>query len=189
MLQRVPLERGLRDLGWLPGVNILVDYRYAEGEPDRLERDAADLVRQNVDLLITRGAAATRAAQLATNSIPIVMAAVPDPIREGFAESLHRPGGNLTGIAFLSHGPLEGKQLELLKDSFPGTRTVALLWNPETLRVASATWAAIGQAAEALGMNVRAFEARDPAAIARVFGAIADSRGGLATRFRRPPCS
>jgi putative ABC transport system substrate-binding protein len=99
-LQRVPLERGLRDLGWLPGSNVLIDYRYAEGEPDRLERDAADLVRQNVDLLITRGAAATRAAQLATNSIPIVMAAVPDPIREGFAESLHRPGGNLTGIAF-----------------------------------------------------------------------------------------
>jgi putative ABC transport system substrate-binding protein len=128
-----------------------------------------------VDLLITRGAAATRAAQLATNSIPIVMAAVPDPIREGFAESLHRPGGNLTGIAFLSHGPLEGKQLELLKDSFPGTRTVALLWNPETLRVASATWAAIGQAAEALGMHVRAFEARDPAAIATAFGAIANA--------------
>ena len=95
---------GLRDLGWLPGSNVLIDYRYAEGEPDRLERDAADLVRQNVDLLITRGAAATRAAQLATNSIPIVMAAVPDPIREGFAESLHRPGGNLTGIAFLSTG-------------------------------------------------------------------------------------
>ena len=118
-LQREPLERGLRDLGWQPGSNIMIEYRYAEGDAKRLEQDASDLVARNVDALITPGSAATRAAQLATKRIPIVMAAVPDPIREGFVESLNRPGGNLTGIAFLSHGPLEGKQLEFDEGQLP----------------------------------------------------------------------
>jgi putative tryptophan/tyrosine transport system substrate-binding protein len=175
-LQRIPLERGLRDLGWKPGSDILIEYRYAEGSRERLERDASDLVARKVDLIITRGTAATRAAQVATKTIPIVMAAVPDPIREGFAQSLNRPGGNITGIGFLSHGPLEGKQLELMKDSFPTIRTVALLWNPETVRVASATRANVDVAAKALGFSIQTFEVRDPRALASAFTAIAEAR-------------
>ena len=164
-LQRIPLERGLRDLGWNPGTDILIEYRYAQGSVERLERDAADLVAQNVDLLITRGSAATLAAQRATGVKPIVMAAVADPIGEGFAASLHRPGANITGLAS-TEAPLEGKRLELLKDAFPTIKRVAILSRSPSIR---------DFVGGALGITVSVFEAPDPSAIAPAFAAMSEA--------------
>jgi putative tryptophan/tyrosine transport system substrate-binding protein len=127
-VQREPFERGLRDLGWTLGVTISIEYRYAEGEVDRLPALAAAIVRLPVDVFVTRGPQATQAARQATGTIPIVMSATPDPVQSGFVASLARPGGNITGLSVL--GPeLSGKRLELLKEVVPGMTRVAVLWN------------------------------------------------------------
>lgn len=128
-IQREPFERGLRELGWKPGGNILIDYRYGEGDAANLEPLAAELVRKRVDVIVVAGAPAAWAARNASSSVPIVMAATNDPISEGFTTNLARPGANLTGI-FIHTFEMDGKRLELLKDAFPRIRRVALLANP-----------------------------------------------------------
>jgi putative tryptophan/tyrosine transport system substrate-binding protein len=117
-------ESGLGDLGWRPGVNILIEYRYAEGKLGRLPELAADLVRLRVDVIVERALGSIRAAQQATRTIPIVMSAVPDPVREPLVASLARPGGNITGLSLQVEG-LEGKQLELLREAVPRSRVSA----------------------------------------------------------------
>jgi len=119
-------RQGLRDLGYVEGKNIVIEWRYAEGKPDRLPALAAELVRLKVDVIVTGAATATRSAKEATSTIPIVMANDGDPVGNGFVASLARPGGNITGLASLTP-ELSGKRLELLKEIIPKLSRVAVI--------------------------------------------------------------
>jgi putative ABC transport system substrate-binding protein len=127
-------RQGLRELGYVEGQDIVIEYRYAEGKPERLPDLAAGLVRLKVDVIVTRPQPpAIAAAQRATRTIPIVMlGTVVDPVEAGFVVSLARPGGNITGLTNLD-SDLHGKRLELLKEAFPKISRVAILW-PEPQR-------------------------------------------------------
>ena len=119
-------RQGLRELGYVEGKNIVIEYRYAEEKLDRLPALAAELVRLKVDVIVTGGSGNTRAAKNATNAIPIVMAQDADPVGNGFVASLARPGGNITGLATLAP-EIGGKQLELLNEIVPKLSRVAVL--------------------------------------------------------------
>jgi putative ABC transport system substrate-binding protein len=119
-------RQGLRDLGYVEGKNILVEYRYVEGKSDRIPGLVAELVQLKVDALVMRPQPAIRAAMQATKTIPIVMVTTQDPVAAGFINSLARPGGNITGITTLQR-ELSGKRLELLKDVLPGLTRVGVL--------------------------------------------------------------
>jgi putative ABC transport system substrate-binding protein len=125
--QRERFEGGLRDLGWMPGSTIIVEYRYAEGKLDRLPMLAEELVRIPVDVIVARGLTIAAARQ-STSRIPIVMAADPDPVRSGFVASLARPGGNITGFSTQALDS-EPKQLEFLREALPSLDRVAVLTN------------------------------------------------------------
>ncbi|TMA91467.1 MAG: hypothetical protein E6J74_22090 [Deltaproteobacteria bacterium] len=118
-------RQGLRELGYMEGKNLVIDWRYAEGKPDRERAIAAELVRLKVDVIVTVGSTATRAAKEATATIPIVMTQDPDPIGNGFVASLARPGGNITGLSNVNR-ELSGKRLELLKEVVPRLTRVAV---------------------------------------------------------------
>jgi putative ABC transport system substrate-binding protein len=123
------LQQGLQELGYTEGQNVVIEYRWAEGKQERLPELAADLVRSNVDLIVAQASTAAQAAYQATRTIPIVMVAVGDPVRLGLAASLARPGGNVTGTA--SYLPeLSGKPLQILTETVPRIKRVAVLWNP-----------------------------------------------------------
>lgn len=121
--------RGLEQLGYAEGRNLAIDYRYAEGRPDRLPTLAAELVGLNPDLIIAIGTDVALAAQRATQTVPVVMGSSLDPVRAGLASSLARPGGNVTGVSYLVDR-LNPKRLELLKQAVPGATRAAVLWNP-----------------------------------------------------------
>ena len=123
------LRQGLRELGYVEGKNIVIEWRWAEGKPDRLPDLAAELVRLKVDIIVSAGPAVTPRLKEATKTIPIVMAQDNDPIGNGFVSSLARPGGNITGLATLAP-ELSGKQLELLKEIIPRLSRVAVLGSP-----------------------------------------------------------
>jgi putative tryptophan/tyrosine transport system substrate-binding protein len=125
--QQEHFEAGLRELGWTPGSNVVIDYRYADGNLDQLPVLAAELVRIPVNVIVARGLT-IRAAREATATIPIVMAADPDPVRSGFVVSLARPGGNITGLSTLAPD-LEAKQLELLRAALPELTRIGVLAN------------------------------------------------------------
>jgi putative ABC transport system substrate-binding protein len=126
----------LRDLGHVDGENIVIEYRWAEGQDDRLPNLATELVRLMPDIIVTTGTPSTLAAMQATKTIPIVMASAGDPVGAGLVASLARPGGNVTGFTIL--GPeLEGKRLELLKQAVPELSRVAVLWNPSNPAIVS----------------------------------------------------
>ena len=118
-------RQGLRELGYVEGKNIVIEWRYAEGKLDRLPALAAELVRLKVDIIVTAGPTPTRAAKEATTTIPIVMAYDIDPVGNGFVASLARPGGNITGLSTLAP-EISGKQLELLKEIIPKLSRVAV---------------------------------------------------------------
>jgi ABC-type uncharacterized transport system substrate-binding protein len=122
-------RQGLRDLGYVDGRNMVIEARYAEGDPDRLPNLAAELVGLKVDVLVIEGNAGIAAGKNATKTIPIVMAPSGDPIGAGFVVSLARPGGNLTGLSLLLTG-LAKKRLELLTEAVPKASRVAVLWSP-----------------------------------------------------------
>jgi putative tryptophan/tyrosine transport system substrate-binding protein len=119
-------RQGLRELGYMEGKNIIIEWRSSEGKADRLPALAAELVRLKVDMIVSGGSTATRPAKEATNTIPIVMAQDTDPVGNGFVASLARPGGNITGLATLAP-ELSGKQLELMKEIVPRLSRVAVL--------------------------------------------------------------
>ena len=119
-------RQGLRELGYVEGKNIVIEWRFAEGKLDRLPALAAELVRLKVDVIITGGSGATRPVHEATNTIPIVMTQDPDPVDNGFVASLARPGGNITGLSTLVP-EISGKRLELLKEIVPKLSRVAVL--------------------------------------------------------------
>src|SRR5262249_47459856 len=121
--------QGLRDLGYIEGQNIIIEYRYAEGMADRVPNLAAELVQRKIDVILVTGTLATQAAKNATKTIPIVMITVTDPVGTGLVASLAHPGGNVTGLSNL-YEDLGGKQLELLKEAFPKISRVAVLWDP-----------------------------------------------------------
>ena len=121
-------RQGLRELGYVEGQNIAIEYRYAEGVEERLPNLAADLVQLSVDVIFVTGTTGTQAAKRATKTIPIVMTSVTDPVGTGLVASLAHPGGNVTGLSNFSE--LGGKQLELLKEAFPRVARVAVIWDP-----------------------------------------------------------
>jgi putative ABC transport system substrate-binding protein len=123
------LRQGLRELGYVEGQNIAIEFRWAEGKYDRLPGLAAELVRLKVNVIVALTPPAVQAAKQATETIPIVMTAVADPVAMGFVASLARPGRNITGLSSMQR-ELVGKRLELLKEVVPKVSRVALLGNP-----------------------------------------------------------
>src|SRR5262245_20023541 len=169
-------RQGLRELGYSEGRNIALEPRWAEGKYDRYPAIAADLVRLKVNVIVTIGGAATKAAKQATRTIPIVMSTVTDPVESGLVESLARPGGNVTGTSMMAPD-LAGKQFELLRQALPEVSRVALLWNPANpggavqLREAEA-------AGRAMGVRLQTLEARNSQQIDRAFAAMTRERPG-----------
>jgi len=148
------LRAGLQQLGWTEGRNIKIDYCFAAGDPGRLRSSAADLVRLAPDVILANGTAILSALKQETRSIPIVFALVPDPVGDGFIDSLARPGGNLTGLTNFEF-PMGGKWVELLKEIDPRLSQVALLFNPETAPYARKFLQSVARGAEASLMPVR----------------------------------
>jgi putative ABC transport system substrate-binding protein len=154
-----PLRQGLRDLGYVEGQNIALEYRRSEGRSERLPDLAAELVRLKVDVIVTAGTPPTQAAMRATTTIPIIMVSIGDPLRTGLVASLARPGGNVTGNTILG-AELAGKRLQLLKDILPNFSRVAFLWNPANASQIP-HFDEIQAAARVLGLRVQSVEVRD----------------------------
>jgi putative ABC transport system substrate-binding protein len=123
-------RQGLRDLGYVTGQNIVIEYRSAQDNVDRLRQAALELASLPVNAIVAYGSPATRAARQATSTIPIVMIGIGDPVRAGFVTNLARPDGNITGNSNLAPD-LVGKRMEILKECVPGLARVAFLWNPD----------------------------------------------------------
>jgi putative tryptophan/tyrosine transport system substrate-binding protein len=123
-----PFREGLRDLGYVEGRNILIEYRWAEGKYERFPALIGELIGQKVDVIVTAGTPASLAVKKATTSVPLVMVAVGDPVATGLVASLARPGGNITGLTSISP-EMEGKRLELLREVVPTVSHIAVLWN------------------------------------------------------------
>jgi len=150
---------GLRELGYVEGQNIVVEQRYADGRPERLAELAAELVQLKVAVILAGGPAPREAARKATSTIPIVTISGTDPVKEGWARSLARPGGNVTGLT-VSFDELNAKRLELLKQAFPGVVRVALLLDPVEIGDAKAFVQAMEASARPLGLQIQVLEVR-----------------------------
>jgi putative ABC transport system substrate-binding protein len=124
------LLRGLRELGWVEGQNIVIEYRWAEGKFERLPGLAADLVRLKVDVIVVTTTQPALAAKNATRTIPIITVVISDPVATGLVTSLARPDGNITGLTFVAGAEMGGKLLELFRETVPQASRVATLWNP-----------------------------------------------------------
>ena len=178
------LRQGLRELGYVEGQNIVIEYRFAEGKPDQVSHNAAELVRLKVDAIVTGGATDTRAAKKATSTIPIVMAFDSDPVGSGFVASLARPGGNITGLSSLTP-EITGKQLELLKDIVPSLSRVAILWtsiepgNAQTLKETEG-------AARALGLRLQYLEVQSSDDLQSAFKTATRERSQALVVLRNP---
>ena len=184
-------RQGLRDLGYIEGQNIAIEWRSAEGKLNRLPALAAELVSLKVDVISTQSPPGVRAAKQATATIPIVMLVSGDPVELGLVASLARPGGNVTGLV---HNPQEmsGKQLELLKEAAPKVSRVAVLWNPAlpAFRLGSDE---IQVEARALGITLQSMEVRNPNELVSAFEAATRERSdalfvpqpGFANAYRK----
>jgi putative ABC transport system substrate-binding protein len=162
-------RQGLRELGYVVGQNLLIEYRFAEGKRDRLAELAAELVRLKVDVIFVVGGGATSAAKRATNTIPIV-ASAGDLIGDGMVASLARPGGNITGITNVD-ADFSAKRLELLKDSFPRLSRLALL-SFESMKGDQAELRETRAAAQPLGVRIQSLEINNPEQIPGAFVAM-----------------
>jgi putative ABC transport system substrate-binding protein len=197
------LRGGLRDLGYVEGGNIVIEYRWAEGKYDRLPELAAELVRLKVDLIVTHGVPASRAAKQATTTLPIVIASTGDPVATGLVASEAQPGGNITGLS--SFNPeINAKRLELLKQAMPRVSRVGVLMNPDNpgvlidIKIMEA-------GARSMKVELQHFQARGPNEFESAFATMAKRRveavaivedgmmianagvaAGLATRYRIP---
>jgi putative ABC transport system substrate-binding protein len=171
------IRQALRELGYIEGQHIAIEYRYAEGKIDRYPEFAADLVRLKVDIIVVAGGTGIiRAAKNATKTIPIVMVgSAADPVEAGLIESLARPGGNVTGLSNLSR-ELGGKRLELLKEAVPKANRVAVLHNPASPTIVLEVKEDLPVAARALGLTLVSWEARDADGLEKVFAAITKER-------------
>ncbi|MBI4529396.1 MAG: ABC transporter substrate-binding protein, partial [Deltaproteobacteria bacterium] len=177
-------RRRLRELGYVEGKNILIEYRYAEGKRERVPDLAAELVRLKVDVIVTTGPGIL-AAKKASATIPIVFGAASDPDGSGLVSSLARPGGNITGLSNITQD-LDGKRLELLKEAFPKVARVAFLWQPGGTR-GNRPLTEMEAAAKALGLKLLSLEVRGLADFESAFArakrdgaqALITSTGGL----------
>jgi putative tryptophan/tyrosine transport system substrate-binding protein len=174
-------EEGLRDRGYVPGRDVEIQYRFAEGREDELDRLARELVERNVAIVVAAGNQATRAARSASRAVPIVMAVANDPVASGFVTSLARPGGNITGTTLLS-STLVGKRLELLKQTLPNVLRVAVLMNKENPGHAAA-WKETLAAATMLRLEVQPFEVQGAAAFDDAFARIVKGRAEAVVLF------
>jgi putative ABC transport system substrate-binding protein len=181
-------RQGLRELGYIEGKNIIVEYRFAEGKRDLVTSMVSELVHLKVDLIVSGGAGPTRAAKQATTTIPIVFAQDLDPIANGFVASLARPGGNITGLSTLQVD-LAGKRLELLKEVLPKLSRVAVIGSStsaDNARELKET----ETAAAALGLKTKFFDMRTPKEIESTFQAAIEPRPDglslLTNSFERP---
>ena len=166
----------LRELGYREGENLVIEYRFAEGT-ERLPVLAAELVRLNPDIIVARGSVATLAAKKATGTIPIVMGSSLDPVREGIVASLARPGGNVTGMTFLSGPDLIAKRLQLLKEVLPGASRLAIVPGALPFSRTAEVWLRDTEAAaKALGLTVQVLEVKDPSRWDEVFAAAVGKR-------------
>ncbi len=163
-------RQGLRDLGYVEGHSIALEYRSAEGQDERFPALAAELVHLKVDIILAEGAPAVRAAQHASGTIPIVFPAVVDPVNQGLVASLAQPGGHTTGVT-LQDPELMGKRLELLKEAVPGVTRVAYLWNATPAHTRALQEAE--RAARALGVQLHPMEVREPYPFDQAFATIA----------------
>jgi ABC-type uncharacterized transport system substrate-binding protein len=179
--------QGLRQLGYVEGQNILIEYREAHGHLEQFASLATELVRRNVDLIVAGNTSAALAARQATTTIPIVVQVMADPVRDGLVASLSRPGGNVTGLTFL--GPeITAKRLQLLRDILPAISRVAVLWHPgvygegtmgEMLKTTEA-------AARALNLQLQMIEARTPEELDGAFSKIGEDRAEAVLVFPSP---
>ena len=176
---REAFRQGLRELGYVEGHNIAIEYRFAEGKLDRFPAVARELIALDVDVLVAVNYLAALAAKEATRAIPIVFASVGDPVESGLVTSLAHPGGNVTGLSNISP-ELVAKGLELLKGTLPGVSRIAVLWQPggrdEPTQKDRLKRAEV--AAQALGVKLHLVEARVPAEVDRAFSEMARARAG-----------
>jgi putative tryptophan/tyrosine transport system substrate-binding protein len=168
-------RQGLKDGGYIEDQTVLVDYRWAENQTDRLPALAADLVRRRVAVIAASGGPASESAAKATTSIPIVFMVAEDPVRMGLVASLARPGGNLTGVNFFA-AELAAKRLELLRELVPAAGRVAVLLNPAEVAIAAANLRDVETAARAMALEIQVFNARTSGEIDAAFAAIARER-------------
>jgi putative ABC transport system substrate-binding protein len=169
-------RQGLRDLGWVEGKNISIEYRYAEGRSDRLPNLAADLVRLKVDIIVASVNTDALVAKNATRTIPIVMASAGDPVATGLVDSLARPGGNITGLSQMAP-EMAGKRLELLKEIVLKLSRVAVLWNPQGT-TSTLNWKEIQLPARELGVKLHSLEVQSLNDFDKVFEDATRARAG-----------
>jgi putative tryptophan/tyrosine transport system substrate-binding protein len=168
-------RQGLRELEYLEGQTITLEVRWAEGRTERLPELAAELVRLPVDVIVVEGTLASLAAKKATQTIPIVMAPVGDPVGSGVVPSLGRPGGNISGVSLFSTPALAGKRLQLLKEALPKVSRVGVLWNPAQ-PLSAPHLRETEVVARALGVELQVLEVRGPNEFASAFSALVNER-------------
>ena len=180
-------RQGLRDLGYVEGQNISVEYRFAKGKRNRLAKLAAELVGLKLNVIVASTTPSARAVKRATATIPIVMVVGSDPVAGGLVASLRRPGGNITGLTLLAKD-LSGKRLELLKEALPKVRRVGVIWTGKEIQ----TFRAMQGAAQSLGLELQSLEAQGISDLERLFeqGAIERTDAlvmsvGSLNRFRK----
>ena len=164
-------KQGLRERGYTEGKNIVLDYRYAEGNVDRLPSLAAELVQLKVDVIVTTSGNSARAARQATRAIPIVLTTGADPVKTGLAESLAKPGGNVTGLSIIEED-LSGKRVEILKETFPKMTRVAYLWNPVAVAYSASgnlSYDQVEKATKAVGVQLLSYKVSSLAEIKKAF--------------------
>ena len=180
-------RQGLRELGYVEGENILVEYRTADSRIERFADQASELVRLKVEIIVASNTPAARAAQQATDTIPIVVPVMGDPVRDRLVASLARPSGNITGLTFL--GPeLLPKRLALLKEALPTASRVVALWHPGAYgeRTMSDMMKETEAAARTLGVQLRLVAVQDPDELERAFSTIAGERADALLVFPSP---
>ncbi len=170
------LRQGLRERGWVEGQNITFEDRSTVDHYNRLPDVAAELVRLNVEVIVTVGTTATKAVRKATGIIPIVTVAASDPVETGLAASLARPGGNVTGLT-TSGRDLVAKRLELLKETLPGLSRIGVLWNPD-IDTGPVSLRNAETAARALGLKVQPVEVHRPEDLDKAFQSMTHARAG-----------
>ena len=167
--------QGLRELGYVEGKNIAIEYRWADGKFERLPELAAELVRLKLDVIVAALTQASLAAKAATATIPIVTVAVANPVDSGIIASLARPGANITGTSVMND-EVVGKQLELLKEALPTISRVGAMWNPANPVFQKLQLRALEVTSRALNVSLQKVEARDQEEIERAFKAITKAR-------------
>lgn len=177
-------RQGLRELGYVEGQNIAIEYRFSAGNDKLLPDFAAELVRLNVDVIVTWGTPAAGAAKKATGTIPIVMAAAVDPVGTGLIASLARPGGNVTGVT-TGGAELSQKTLQLLRELVPGVTRIAVLWNPAN-PVLPVMFRETQVAAQALAVQLQSVRVSDPNELDTAFGEMTSARPGALLVLQDP---